>query len=47
MIDILIAVAAIMIVIFVIVKQIKLYKKQKFTNLCSGNCAACEKNCNK
>lgn len=46
MIDIFIAAVAIAIVIWAIVKQIKLYKSRKFTSFCAGNCAACERNGN-
>ncbi len=45
MIDIVIAVVAIAIVIWAIVKQIRLYKSRKLTSLCAGDCAACERNC--
>lgn len=45
MIDIVIAVVAIAIVIWAIVKQIRLYKSRKFANFCAGDCAACERNC--
>lgn len=43
MVDILIAVAAITVVIFAVVKQIKLYKNQKSTSICTGECYACKK----
>lgn len=46
MIDIFIAAVAIAIVIWAIVKQVKLYKSRKFADFCAGDCAACERNCN-
>lgn len=46
MIDIVIAAVAIAIVIWAIVKQIRLYKSRKFADFCAGDCTACERNCN-
>lgn len=44
-IDLFIAVFAVFMVVFVVKKQIKFYKKNGFAALCSGSCASCEKNC--
>ena len=44
-IDLFIAIFAVIMVAFVVQKQIKLYKKSGFEAFCSGSCASCDKKC--
>ncbi len=45
MIDLLVAFFAVAVVIIVIAKQIKLYKKKGLKAFCEGNCIFCQKCC--
>ena len=45
MIDLFIAVAAVIVVILVTAQQVKTYKKDGSAAFCGGNCSRCNENC--